>query len=129
VAIGNKDVAQALFESVGDDGIRWLFVCPAEDGWAITRNGRRVSVGTSDRASVQAGVAKYISFTTGPPSLSTACDPIVLEQLNRIEAKEAERRAEETLTSRQRRNAPATAPATSGRARKSIAKPIYTGTT
>jgi hypothetical protein len=125
VAIGNKDVGQALFQSVGDDGIRWLFVCTMDDRWAITRNGRRVSVGTSDRPSVQAGVAKFVSFTTRPAApAAAACDPIVLEQLNRIEAKQAERRAEETLTSRQRRNAPAT----SLRPQKSIAKAIYTRT-
>ena len=84
---GNKDVTQALFVSVSDDGTRWLFVCTTDDRWAITRNGRRVAVGTSDRTSVQVGVAKFLSFTAQSAGESSACDQIILEQLNRIEAK------------------------------------------
>ena len=83
----NKDVDQALFQSVSDDGTRWLFVCTADDQWAIKRNGRKVAVGTRDRPSVQAGLAKFMSFATRPPSAVAACDPVVLERLNRIEEK------------------------------------------
>jgi len=87
VVSGNRDVAHALFESVGDDGTRWRFVWTKDHRWAITRNGRRIAVGTSDRPSVQVGVAKYLSLTTRAAWPAAACDPIVLEQLNRIEAK------------------------------------------
>jgi len=87
VVSANNDVDQALFQSVSDDGTRWLFVCTTGDRWAIKRNGRKVAVGTGDRPSVQAGLAKFMSFATRPPSAAGACDPVVLEQLNRIEEK------------------------------------------
>jgi hypothetical protein len=85
VISGNKE--QALFQAVSDDGTRWLFVCTTDDRWTIKRNGRRIAVGTSDRPSVRAGVTKFLCFATRPVCAAAACDPIVLEQLDRIEAK------------------------------------------
>jgi len=59
----NKRAAQPLFQSVGDDGTLWLFVCFSGDGWAITRNGERIECGTSNRSSLQWGVEKFVSLT------------------------------------------------------------------
>jgi hypothetical protein len=128
VVSGNKD--QALFQSVSDDGTRWLFVCTTDDRWTITRNGRWVAVGTSDRPSVQAGVAKFVCLTARPAGAVAACDPMVLEQLNRIEAKKRRTAHGVILTAAKvnRRIAPATARAPSPSARKSIAKTTYTST-
>ena len=59
----NKRAAQPLFQSVGDDGTLWLFVCISGDGWAITRNGERIESGTSDRRSLDCGVEKFVGLT------------------------------------------------------------------
>ena len=59
----NKRAAQPLFQSVGDDGTCWLFVCFSGAGWAITRNGERVESGTSNRKSLDWGVDKFVSLT------------------------------------------------------------------
>ena len=59
----SKRVAQPLFQSVGDDGTLWLFVCFSGAGWAITRNGERIESGTSDRRSLEWGVEKFVSLT------------------------------------------------------------------
>ena len=59
----NKRAAQPLFQSVGDDGTLWLFVCFSNDGWAITRNGERAESGTSNRKSLDWGVDKFLSLT------------------------------------------------------------------
>jgi hypothetical protein len=53
---------EALFESIGDDGTRWLFVALPDDRWAITRNGERVVVGAGNRASIDAGVRRFQSM-------------------------------------------------------------------
>ena len=53
---------EGLFESISDDGTRWLFVVLSEDRWAITRNGERVVVGAGNRASIDAGVRRFLSM-------------------------------------------------------------------
>jgi hypothetical protein len=57
-----KRVAQPLFHSVSDDGTRWLFVVGSGGGWAITRNGEHVEIGTGDQRSVHSGVEKFLAF-------------------------------------------------------------------
>jgi hypothetical protein len=59
---GKTRAEQALFRSVSDDGIEWLFVVLSDDGWAITCNGKRVAVGSSDRTSVGLGVQRFLSL-------------------------------------------------------------------
>ena len=59
----NKRAAQPLFQSVGEDGTLWLFVCFCNAGWAITRNGERVESGTSKPKSLDWGVDKFLSLT------------------------------------------------------------------
>ena len=54
-----KRAAQPLFQSVSDDGTRWLFIVLSGDGWAITRNGKHVEMGTADEA------AKAIQLLNG----------------------------------------------------------------
>jgi hypothetical protein len=71
-----------LFASVSDDGTRWAFEVLREDGWAITRNGVRVAVGTADRASVASGVKTYRALTHS--ATGAQCDPIVQKHLDRI---------------------------------------------
>ena len=82
---GKDDLVQKLFESVCDRGTRWLFIVLRDDRWAITRNGEQVATGTSDRVSLQAGVAKFVTLTR-PVAAGSRCDPIVREHLDRIEA-------------------------------------------
>lgn len=60
---GESRAAQALFESVSDDGTRWLFVVLPDDGWEITRDGEIVGSGSSERKSVDAGVQQFLSIT------------------------------------------------------------------
>jgi hypothetical protein len=81
-----RGTVRELFESVSDEGTRWLFLILLNDGWAITRNGERVAVGTFDRPSLQAGVERFAALThlvAGPPK----CDPVVRKHLDRIEGK------------------------------------------
>ena len=61
--VKKKRAAQPLFQSVGDDGTLWLFVCFSGDGWAITRNGEQIEIGTADQRSVHSGVQKFLTFT------------------------------------------------------------------
>jgi hypothetical protein len=80
----NTRASQALFRKVGEDGADWLFVIRSHDGWAITRNGEEVEVG--ERASVAAGVGKFMSLTrVVVASDAAACDPAVGALLDRIE--------------------------------------------
>jgi hypothetical protein len=58
-----KRAAQPLFQSVSGDGTHWFFVCLSGDGWAITRNGQHIEVGTADQRSVHSGVQKFLAFT------------------------------------------------------------------
>ena len=58
-----KRAAQPLFQSVDDDGTRWLFLVFSGEGWAITRDGKRVEVGAGDQKSVRAGVEQFLTFT------------------------------------------------------------------
>ena len=76
--------AQALFKSVGDDGTELLFVVMS-DGWAITRDGKDVAIGTSDPESITIGVAQFRSLTVIVP-VAAACDSRIRHQLDRIEA-------------------------------------------
>ena len=61
--MGKKSrAAQPLFQSVSDDGTRWLFVCLSGDGWAITRNGEHIEGGTADQRSVHSGVQMFLTL-------------------------------------------------------------------
>jgi hypothetical protein len=73
-----------LLESVSDNGTRWAFVILTDDGWAITRNGQRIAVGTADPKSIHAGVAQFATVTH-PAAGESLCDPVVQNYLNRIE--------------------------------------------
>jgi hypothetical protein len=84
MSASNKGVVQAILRSLGSDGTCWLFVTESGEGWAITRNGKRVAFGTADRASIQAGVKKF-AILTHPAAGGSPCDPVVQEHLDRIE--------------------------------------------
>ena len=60
---GSTRTAQAVFQSISDDGADWLFVILADDRWAITRNGERIAVGTGTDASIAGGVLKFRQLT------------------------------------------------------------------
>ena len=62
--VDEKRAAQDLFESVSDDGTRWLFVVLPDDGWEITRGGKIIGSGPCDRKSVDAGLLRFL-FMTG----------------------------------------------------------------
>jgi len=76
--------AHALFQSVSQDKTCWLFVILPSDGWTITRNGKQVALGTSERTSVVAGVEKFLSLTRTVVGSDAACDAAVGAQLDRI---------------------------------------------
>src|ERR1041385_5898771 len=57
--MGRARTAQAVFQSISDDGANWLFVILADDRWAITRNGEHLAVGAGTRASIGAGVEEF----------------------------------------------------------------------
>ena len=80
-----RGTCRALFESVSDSGTRWLFVMLGDDGWAITRNGVRVAIGTTDRRSLQGGVEKFATLTRSVAGVAP-CDPVVQKHLDRIES-------------------------------------------
>ena len=77
--------SQALFQSIGIDGTDWLLVVRSDGGWSITRNGKEVGVGTSERASIVGGVKKFLSLTRANAGSDAACDAAVGTLLNRIE--------------------------------------------
>ena len=62
MSTGNNGAAQAMFRSMRD-GTCWLFVILSDHGWAITRDGQTVVVGTNYPASIRSGVQKYLSWT------------------------------------------------------------------
>jgi len=62
-----------------------MFVFHPDDRWAITRNGKEVSAGTGDRASVIAGVDQFRSLTHAAVRSDTTGDHTVGELLDRIE--------------------------------------------
>jgi hypothetical protein len=74
-----------LFETVTNQGTRWLFVVLTDGGWAITRNGKRVAEGTGDRVSVKAGVETFTTLTHPVAHVGT-CNPVVRDLLDRIDA-------------------------------------------
>ncbi len=83
MTMGRSPATQALFESAGDDGSRWLFIATSQE-WAITRNGKQVAAGSNDRLSLQGGVAQFLTLTH-PAGGATRCDPVVQRHLDRIE--------------------------------------------
>jgi hypothetical protein len=85
----NTPRSQALFHSVGRDGVDWLFVVGCDGGWAILRNGNEVGLGTGKQPSVDAGVQKFRAMTRVIVSSEAACDPAVAPPLDRIERRAA----------------------------------------
>jgi len=81
-----RATAQELFESISEDGTRWLFLILPHSGWEITRNGETVAKGTDDPPSLRAGVERFEKLTHAVPG-TKACDPVVLQHLDRIEGK------------------------------------------
>ena len=77
--------ARPLFRARSEDGIHWMLVILADGGWMITRNGREVESGTSERASIALGVKKFSSLTRVVVSSDVACNPAVGALLDRIE--------------------------------------------
>ena len=74
--------ARGLLRSVSTDGARWLFAILPDHGWEITRNGDPIAAGTGGRASIEAGVGKFLSLTpsrTGPGCLPR---PVALAALS-----------------------------------------------
>jgi hypothetical protein len=63
MSIGSERAAQAVFQSISDDGADWLFVILPDDRWAITRNGEKIAVGAGTGASIAAGVLKFRLLT------------------------------------------------------------------
>ena len=62
MVVGRRNrAAQALFQSISDDGTVLLFVLQADGGWTITRNGEPIAAGAGNRASIGAGVQKFLS--------------------------------------------------------------------
>jgi hypothetical protein len=78
--------SQELFHSVGKDGTDWLFVVGCDGGWAIMRNGNEVGLGTGSRASIDAGVRKFISLTRVSAGSNAACNPAIGPLVDRIES-------------------------------------------
>jgi hypothetical protein len=56
-----RGAAEALFQSIRDDGSCWLFVVRS-DGWAITRDGEEVAAGAGNRQSIVSGVQEFLSL-------------------------------------------------------------------
>jgi hypothetical protein len=81
----NAQVAQALLRAQSKDGVHWLFVVRPNDGWTITRNGEEISVGTSARVSLAAGVGEFISLTHTTAVSDAGCSAAVGAQVDRIE--------------------------------------------
>jgi hypothetical protein len=77
-------VSQALFRSLGADGIDWLFIIGCDGGWTITRNGTEVDHGMGEQASIGPGVRKFLKLTNVGVSSDAACDPAVGRLLDRI---------------------------------------------
>jgi len=100
----NHRAAHALFRSVGDGGAELLFVI-LSDGWAITCDEEQIAAGTSDRASIDAGVAQFVSLAVHVAGAAT-CDPVVLRQLDRIEAASPVRGATRNRRPREDRTRP-----------------------
>jgi hypothetical protein len=78
-------VSQALFQSLGPDGIDWLFIVRGGGDWTITRNGNELGHGTGEQASLDAGLRKFLKLTHVSVGAAAACDPAVGRLLDRIE--------------------------------------------
>ena|SRR5688572_26706552 len=74
-----------LLRARAEDGTVWMFVFHPDDRWAITRNGKEVSTGTGDRASIAAGVEEFLSLTSAFVRSRAARQVAVGELLDRIE--------------------------------------------
>jgi hypothetical protein len=80
-----EQVSQALFQSLGADGIDWLFIVGFDGDWTISRDGSEVGRGTSEQASICPGVRKFLKLTHVSAGSDAACDPAVGRLLDRIE--------------------------------------------
>jgi hypothetical protein len=78
-------VTQALFQTLGADGIDWLFIVGCDGDWTIRRNGNEVGRGTGEQASIGPGVRKFLQLTRASVGSDGACDPAVGGLLDRIE--------------------------------------------
>ena len=58
----NREV-RGLFRSVSKDGRQWMFVILPDDGWAIRRDEELIIAGSSNRASLDSGVRKFLALT------------------------------------------------------------------
>ena len=81
----NAYVVRPLFRASTEDGVDWLFAFLPDDRWVIRRRGKEVAVGTGERASIVAGVEKFLSLTRAIGASDAACDAAVGAQLDRIE--------------------------------------------
>jgi hypothetical protein len=70
---------------MADDSL-WLFSFHPDDRWEISRNGREVSVGPGDRASVAAGVDQFLSLTRRSAGSDGACSVTVGALLDQLES-------------------------------------------
>jgi len=58
-----KGGARPLLQCITPDGTCWIFVVLSHDGWTILRNGQHLEMGTSNAASLRAGVDKFLLLT------------------------------------------------------------------
>jgi len=56
-------IMRPLLQSRSADGSFWLLTFHPDDRWEISKNGREVSVGPGNPASVAAGVDQFMSLT------------------------------------------------------------------
>jgi hypothetical protein len=59
------ETMQPLFRAITDDGKNWLFIVFSDNRWKITCDGEQIAVGTGSNASVDLGVQKFLSHTSG----------------------------------------------------------------
>jgi hypothetical protein len=83
--MANGYVVRPLFRARTEDGSHWMFVVLPDDWWMITRNGKEVGIGTSERASIAAGVKEFLSLTRAMVGSKAGCNAAVGAQLDRIE--------------------------------------------
>jgi hypothetical protein len=67
---GKNGAAHALFQKVGTDGTRFVFMV-SDEQWMITRNGKQVACGTVASASIDSGVRKFRSIAAAVRSLGS----------------------------------------------------------
>jgi hypothetical protein len=87
--MANRYIMRPLLRARTEEGSFWLFAFHPDDRWEITRNGREVSVGLGDRASVVAGVDQFLSLTRAGERADAVCDETVGELLDRLEVEGA----------------------------------------